>query len=430
MPFLVDLSIVLVLVACNAFFSMAEIAILSARRVRLAQLAARPVRGAARALALSRDPTRFLSTVQAGMTGIGILSGAVGEATLVGHIRGLVERWPLLAPYAEPVSLVVMVTGLTYLSIIVGELVPKRLALTNPELIAARVAPFIDALSRVAAPLVRMLGLSTEAVLRLFGVPHVRPSGVSLEELQGLLDQGLAECVFDRAERELVSNVFTLDQRRVREIATPRPDIVFLDVRAPIRANYETLMARPHAALPLCDGSLDQVIGVIRAARLLSRLLHDEPADLRALAEPPLFVPGSLTLMELLDQFRLTHLPVALVVDEHGGIEGLVSLSDLVPAIVGELPMDPGEVPLVVSRGDGSWLIDGAAGLAVVDQTLGAPISRSLGRARCATLGSLAMHSLGRVPRAGDAFTLGEFRFEVVDMDGHRVDQMLVSRTR
>lgn len=430
MPFLVDLLIVLVLVACNAFFSMAEIAILSARRVRLAQLAARPVRGAARALALSRDPTRFLSTVQTGMTSIGILSGAVGEATLVGHIRGLVERWPPLAPYAEPVSLVVMVTGLTYLSIVVGELVPKRLALTNPELLAARVAPFIDALSRVAAPLVRMLGMSTEAVLRLFGVPHVRPSGVSLEELQGLLDQGLAEGVFDRAEHELVSNVFTPDQRLVREIATPRPDMVFLDVRAPIRANYETLMARPHAALPLCDGSLDQVIGVIRAARLLSRLLHDEPADLRALAEPPLVVPGSLTLMELLDQFRLTHLPVALVVDEHGGIEGLVSLSDLVPAIVGELPMDPGEVPLVVPRGDGSWLIDGAAGLAVVDRTLDAPISKSMGRARGNTLGGLAMHTLGRVPRAGDAFTLDGFRFEVVDMDGHRVDQVLVSRTR
>ena len=427
---LVDLSLVLVLVAFNGVFAMAEIAILSARRVRLAQLAERPVRGAARALALSRDPTRFLSTIQAGMTSIGILSGAVGEATLAVHIRGMVERLPLLLPYAEPVSLAVMVIGLTYLSIIVGELVPKRLALSNPERIAARLAPFIHALSRVAAPLVHVLGVSTEVVLRLFGVSRSRPSAVSLEELEGLIDQGLADGVFDRSEQALVTNVFSLDQRRVREIATPRHDIVFLDVRAPIRTNYDTLMARPHAALPLCDGGLDHVLGVIRSTRILGRILHDDPADLRALAEPPLLVPGSLTLMALLEQFRLTHLPVALVVDEYGGIDGLVSLSDLVPAIVGDLPTDPGEAPLVVPRGDGSWLIDGAAGLALVDRTLDAPVSNAAGRARCDTLGGLAMHTLGRVPSAGDAFTIGGYRFEVVDMDGHRVDQVLVSRTR
>lgn len=430
MSILADLSLLLALVAFNGVFAMAEVAILSARRVRLAQLAERPVRGAARALALSRDPTRFLSTIQAGMTSIGILSGAAGEATLVVHIRSMVERLPLLAPYAEPVSLAVMVMGLTYVSIIVGELIPKRLALASPERIAARVAPFIHALSRVASPLVHVLGVSTEFALRLLGVAQTRPPAVSLEELKGLIDQGLADGVFDRSEQELVTNVFSLDQRRVREIATPRHDIVYLDVRAPIRMNYETLMARPHAVLPLCDGDLDHVLGVIRTTRILGRVLRDDLADLRALAEPPLLVPGSLTLMALLEQFRLTHLPVALVVDEYGGIEGLVSLSDLLPVIVGDLPTGPGEAPLVVPRGDGSWLIDGAAGLALLDRTLDAPISKSAGRARVATLGGLAMHTLGRVPSAGDTFTIGGFRFEVVDMDGHRVGQVLVGRTR
>jgi putative hemolysin len=193
MSILADLSLLLALVAFNGVFAMAEVAILSARRVRLAQLAERPVRGAARALALSRDPTRFLSTIQAGMTSIGILSGAAGEATLVVHIRSMVERLPLLAPYAEPVSLAVMVMGLTYVSIIVGELIPKRLALASPERIAARVAPFIHALSRVASPLVHVLGVSTEFALRLLGVAQTRPPAVSLEELKGLIDQGLVD---------------------------------------------------------------------------------------------------------------------------------------------------------------------------------------------------------------------------------------------
>jgi putative hemolysin len=340
-----------------------------------------------------------------------------------------IEQWPVLAPYAESLSLGIMVVLLTYFSLILGELVPKRLALTRPEVIASLVATPMDVLARVAGPIVRLLSASTDGLLRLAGIrPAPRP-GVTADEIRVMLAQGAEEGLFDPTEREMVSNVLNLDERDVGGVLTPRSDIVFLDVRASTETNREKLRSDAHSVLPLCDGGLDHVLGFVRSTKLLDQILGGQAIDLKALAETPLFVPETMTLMSLLEQFKRTHLPVALVVDEFGDVQGLVSLTDVVGSIVGELPLEPGEEPAIVRREDGSFLLDGALDLDTVLRTLDA---RSMlsdeDRQHYHTLGGLAMLALRRIPRTGDSFERGHYRFEIVDMDGNRVDRVLVSR--
>ncbi len=425
-----DLSLLAVLILLNGLFAMSEIAIVSSRRVRLAQMAEQGRTGAAVALQLGSEPTRFLSTVQVGITSIGIMSGAVGESTVAARLRGPLETIPLVAPYAETVAFAVMVVGLTYVSLIAGELVPKRLALTRPEAFATVLARPMQMLSSAVRPLVFLLSASTDAILRLLRVRHLKQPAVTLEEFRVLLQQGTEEGVFDKTEQELVGNVLRLDERRVGAIMTPRSDVVFLDVGASFDANRATLTEHPHTVLPLCDGDLERVVGVVKSIDVLVPLLRGESVDLARLASLPLFVPPTTTLMQLLEQLRRAHLPVALVVDEHGGVSGLVSLADVVGAIVGDLPPGPGEEPTVVARPDGSWLIDGALDLDGVRRLLqDESFARDAGQ-YYHTIGGLAMLALGRVPRTGDVFEREGVRFEVVDMDGNRVDRLLVTSTR
>ena len=371
---------------------------------------------------------RFLSTVQVGITAVGILSGAVGQATIANRLRVLFEEIPVLAPHAEGLSLTVMVIGLTYASLVIGELVPKRLALTRPERIASVIARPIQMLSTIGHPLVFVLSRSTDTVLRVLGVRKVKEPVVSLEEFKVLIEQATAQGVFEKTEQELVTNVLNLDERDVSEILTPRSDILVLDIREALDASRKKLSEAPHSVVPLCDGGLDHVIGFIRSNDILTRLLRSEPLDLSALALPPLFVPRTVSLMRLLEQFKRTHLPVALVVDEFGDVDGLVSLTDVMSAIVGELPGEPGDEPTVVRREDGSWLIDGMLDLDGVRKAIGLMSLPGEEDESYHTLGGLAMRALGRVPRTGDVFERQGFRFEVVDMDANRVDRVLVSR--
>jgi putative hemolysin len=425
---LMDASLLLALILMNGVFAMSELALVGSRRARLVQLADSGHAGAARAVALSSDPTRFLSTVQVGITAIGILIGAVGEASIASRLRAGLEGFPSLAPYAEGLSLAVTVIGLTYLSLVIGELVPKRLALTRPERIASLVARPMQVLSTIGHPVISLLSISTDTVLRLIRVRKVKEPVVSLDEFKVLVQQATAQGVFEKTEQELVTNILDLDERNVGEILTPRSDIVFLDVREGAERNRQKLSQAPHSVVPLCDGGLDHVMGFIRSNDLLTRLLRSEPLDFTALASPPLFVPRTVSLMRLLEQFKRTHLPVALVVDEFGDIDGLVSLTDVMSAIVGELPAAPGEEPAVVRREDGSWLIDGMLDLDVVKRAIGLKALAGEEEESYHTLGGLAMRALGRVPRTGDVFEQQGFRFEVVDMDGNRVDRVLVSR--
>ena len=423
-----DLLLLLALIALNGVFAMSEMAVVGSRRARLVQLAENGRAGAQRALTLSSEPTRFLSTVQVGITSIGILSGALGDATVANRLRTYFGSIPALAPWADAIALTVMVVGLTYVSLIVGELVPKRLALIRPEAVASLIARPMQWLAAAARPLVYVLSASTDGVLRLL---HIRPAtgpAVTMEEIKVMMEQGTAEGVFEPGERELVSNVLNLDDRLVGAILTPRSDVVYLDLEDSNDENRAKLREQPHAVLPVCTGGLDHVSGFIRSTRVLERLLAGESFDMTPVLEAPLFVPRTMSLMRLLEHFKRTHLPVALVVDEFGGVDGLVSLSDVVSAIVGELPGDPNDEPAILHREDGSWLLDGSLEMEVVRRTIGAPgLGDDTDPQQYHTLGGLAMAALGRVPRTGDRFIRSGFRFEVVDMDGNRVDRVLVA---
>jgi len=301
--------------------------------------------------------------------------------------------------------------------------------LTHPELIASIIARPMQILSTGGRPLVLLLSVSTEAILRLLRVRQVKQPAVTIEEIKVLFEQGAEEGVFEPSEHEMMTNVLNLDERHVGSVLTPRSDIVYLDVRDPIEVNRGKLRGAQHTVLPLCDGGLDHVLGFVRATKVLEQVLDTGVLDLQSLAEPALYVPETMTLMKLLEQFKRTHLPLALVVDEFGDVEGLVTLTDVIAAIVGDLPSEPGEEPTIVKREDGSWLMDGSLDIDTVLRTLDDDSwLTEEDRQHYHTLGGLAMLALGRVPRTGDLFERGSYRFEIVDMDGNRVDRLLVSR--
>ena len=426
---LTDVILLLGLILLNGVFAMSEIAIVSSRRTRLLQMADAGGTGARHALKLASEPTRFLSSVQVGITSIGILNGAIGEASIASRLSTSIEHVSVLAPYADTLSLAVMVILLTYVSLILGELVPKRLALTHPEAIASIIARPMDVLATLGRPIVTLLSVSTDTMLRLFGARLVKQPAVTLEEIRVLLEHGAEEGVVEGAEHEMVTNVLNLDDRHVSAVLTPRSDVVFLDVRDSLDANRYKLRQDLHNVLPLCDGGLDHVLGFVRSTTVLEKLLEGGTIELPALAEKPLFVPETMSLMTLLEQFKRTHLPVALVVDEFGDVGGLVSLTDVITSIVGDLPAEPGEEPMIVRRDDGSWLFDGGLDLDAALRALDAEaLLGDEDRQHYHTLGGLAMLALGRVPRTGDVFERGGYRFEIVDMDGNRVDRVLVSR--
>jgi magnesium and cobalt exporter, CNNM family len=424
-----DVLLLLLLIVLNGIFAMSEIAVVSARRARLIQLAEDGSKGARHALTLASEPTRFLSSVQVGITSIGILNGAIGEGAIAARLRPALAQVPLLAPYADTLSLAIMVAVLTYVSLIIGELVPKRVALIHPETIASVIARPMDVLAAVARPIVFLLSVSTDSILRLFRVRQAKQPGVTADEIRVMLEQGAEEGVFEPTEHELVTNVLNLDERYVGAVLTPRSNVVYVDIRDSVGTLRDKLREQPHSVLPLCDGSLDKVLGFVRSTKVLEQCLERGQPDLPALAEPPLFVPETMTLMKLLEQFKRTHLPIALVVDEFGDVEGLVSFTDVISSIVGDLPTEPGEEPAIVQREDGSWLLDGAVDLDTALRTLEAEaVVSDEDRQHFHTLGGLAMVALGRVPRTGDVFERGDYRFEVVDMDGNRVDRILASR--
>lgn len=423
-----DLLLLLVLILLNGVFAMSEIAIVSSRRARLLQMAESGSAGATRAIALAAEPTRFLSSVQVGITSIGILNGAIGEDSIADPIRAVLLETTLFAPYAQTLSLAIMVVLLTYFSLILGELAPKRLALTHPEAIAAIISRPMDILATIGRPVVRILTLSTDGLLRLFGVRQSKGPAVTAEELRVMLEQGAEEGVFEPSEHLMVTNVLNLDERRVGAVLTPRSEIIYLDIQDGVERNAEKLRSQPHGALPLCDGGLEHVAGFVRSKKVLEHMLTTATLDFKAVAEPALFVPEASTLMNLLEQFKRTNMPIALVVDEFGDVEGLVSLTDVISSIVGELPGDSEEEPMIIQREDGSWLMDGSVDLDSVLRTLDAnDLLTDDDRQHYHTLGGLAMLALSRVPKTGDTFHRGAFRFEIVDMDGNRVDRVLVS---
>ncbi len=426
----VEILFVLLLIVANGVFSGSETAVVSSRKARLQQRAANGDERARRALALAEEPNVFLATVQVGITLIGILSGAVGGATVAGSFAGTIERISPLAPYADTIALVLVVLILTYLSLVVGELVPKRIALNNPEAVAANVAGPMRYLSVAVSPVVRLLGASTDGALRLLGVKASEEPPVTEEEVGVLLEQGARAGVFDPAEREMVEGVFDLADDPVGALMTPRPDVVWLDLDDPPEANQRRMVESPFSRFPVCRGDLDRVVGVVRAKELLAEVLAGRPFDLEASMRPPLVVPENAPALRLLEQFRQSGEHLALVVDEYGGTAGLVTPQDLLEAIVGDIPGtgDPAD-PAALRRDDGSWLLDGTLPLDRLADLLGLGPNENPEAAATGyrTLAGFALERLGRIPAPGDAFAWHGWRFEVVDMDGRRVDKVLVA---
>lgn len=424
-----EILVLLCLILLNGLFAMAEIAIVSSRKVRLLQRADDGQRGAQAALKLANDPSRFLSTVQIGITSISILSGVYGEAALSEQLRRTMQDYPLLEPYSKPLSVALMVFIITLLSLIFGELVPKRLALLNPEAVATTLARPMLLLSRLSAPLVQALSRCTDGLLRLMGAKKSSDPSITEEEIRVLMEQGADEGVFDRAEQELVTNIFRLDSRKVAAVMTPRKDIVALDLDDAPELNHRLLQNHHFNHFPVCRGSVEQIVGVLHAKRVLDRMLTGQQPDVAAELSQPLYVPAKITLMQLLEQFKQTRHHMALVVDEYGELEGLVTMNDVLEAIVGEMPAISAENDDIAQREDGSWLIDGMLSLDRfkeffdIDEALPGEAGGNIH-----TLGGMMMFQLGRVPSVTDRLDWNGFGFEVMDMDKTRVDKILVTR--
>jgi putative hemolysin len=424
---LLESLLLLLLILANGIFAGAEIAVVSASRTRLEQLAGRGSRGARAALRLAGSPNDFLSTVQIGITLIGILSGAVGGATLAQRLEQRLRQVEVLIPWSEALAVGLVVGAITYLSLVIGELVPKRIALGQPERFAAVVAIPMRRLSRLTAPLVRLLGLSTEGVLHLLGVRATDQPEITEEEIRALLRRGAESGVVEEVEQEMMERIFRLGDRSVRGIMTPRTEITWLDLDAPLEENLRKVMESPHTRFPVGRGSIDDCVGILRGNRLLRARLLGDPVDLESLLQPPLYVTESVRGMKVIERFRESGLHTALILDEYGGIEGLVTLNDVMEAIVGDLPTpDELEDPMIIRREDGSWLLDGLLDLGEFKQLVGRA-EAALEAGGFETLGGFVMHRLGRIPRAGEHLEWSGLRLEVVDMDGKRVDKILVT---
>lgn len=415
------------LIFANGIFSGSETAIISARKVRLEQLSKRGNLRAKLALKLANSPSNFLSTVQIAITLIGILTGTVGAGTIALPLGVFLESVPYLHNYSEPLSIGIVVSILTYLSLVVGELVPKKVALNNPEQIACTVAAPMRQLSRIASPVVHLLSFSTDSFVKLLGIKASQEPPITEEEIKVLLEQGTQAGMFEEAEQEMVSRVFRLADRPIKTLMTPRRSIAWLDIEAPLEENQTEIVESSYSRFPVGEGSLDECVGILRVKDFLTAHLSGQNISIRNILQTPLFVAESTRVLNVLDLFKQTGTHIALVTDEYGGIEGLVTLNDIIEAIVGNLP-DDREIsePQIIQREDGSWLLDGLLSIDDLKTIVDRESLPNEEDGYYQTLGGFVMAYLGRIPISGEHFEVDNLRFEVMDMDGVRVDKVLV----
>ena len=424
-----ELLLLAFLILLNGVFAMSEMALAASRKARLQVLAEAGDAGAVVAIDLHDDPTRFLSTVQIGITSIGVLNGIVGESAfsrpLAEWLKGTFDIAPRIA---EVGSLALVVMIITFLTIIFGELVPKRVGQLYPETVARLVARPMRGLAFAARPFVRLLAGSTEAVLRLIGIRDTHARGVTEEEIAASLEEGLDAGVIEAHEHQMVRNVFRLDERQIGSMMIPRGEVAWLDANAPIDESLAVIARQEHSRYPVCRGSLDEVVGVIGAQQLLQQFTGGRPLSLTEGVQPPVFVPETLTGMELLEHFRGSSTQMVFVVDEYGEVQGVITVRDVLEAITGEFTTPTSEDSWAVKRTDGSWLIDGLIPVPELKDRLGLRELPDEDRGRYNTLAGMTMLLLGRLPRTADVVEWSGWRFEVVDLDGKRVDKVLVSR--
>lgn len=424
----IEILIVILLILLNGVFAMAEIAVVSARKARLQQLAKEGSAKAAAALKIANAPDTFLSTIQIGITLIGILAGAYGGATIAAQLSLYLAKIPLLAPYRDPISLGCVVVGITYVSLIIGELVPKRIGLNNPEKVAMTVAKPMRALSLLALPVVRFLSVSTRVVFSLMGIKPSEEPPVTEEEVKILIDQGTQSGVFAEMEQDMVESVFRLADRKVNAIMTARPDLVSLDLDDPPEVNWAKMTNSGHSNFPVYRGSGDNIVGIASVKTLWAKLSTGQPVDLKQSLSQPLFVPENMPALKLLKRLKQSGKHVALVIDEYGSVQGIATPHDIFKSIVGELASTQFlDQSYAVQREDGSWLLDGMTPIDEFKDLLHISHIPDEEGNTFNTLGGFVMMRLGRIPTVADHFAWGGLRFEVMDMDERRVDKVLVA---
>jgi putative hemolysin len=428
-----DVFIILGLILLNGVFSMAELALVSAKRARLAKRADEGSEGAKTALALAEEPSAMLSTVQVGITLISIFNGAFGEASLVAKLQPQLAAVPALAPYARPAALVIVVAGITFASIVLGELVPKRIAIQNPEFFATAIARPLKALSRLMAPFVKILALTTDLIVRLLGMNKPKDDAPTEEEISGVLKEGTAAGVLEKDEYDIVTRALRLRDQRLRAVMTPGIDLELIDIDDDIERNLERMAHSPYSRFPVYRNDRSNILGVVHAGDLFEQAVRNKSIggiDLAAAVKPVLYVPDSVSAMDLLEQLRSHRTELALVVDEHGQVGGMATLADLMNTLVGEVPGVQERNTDAVQRADGSWLMDGALPLHRVRDKLGADVAfPDEASGAYQTLAGFVLNQLGRVPQPSDHYDWSGYRFEVVDMDNNRIDRLLVSRS-
>jgi putative hemolysin len=425
--------IILLLILANGVFAMSEIALVSSRKARLQQMAEAGDAKARKAFDLINEPGRFLATVQVGITLVGTLAGAYGGVAIAKKLALYFQTVPWLANYSHGVALGAVVVVVTYLQVVLGELVPKAFALRHAEGISRQVAGFMTGLSRVAGPVVSFLNLSTQGLLRLFGIKAQTESPVTEEEIALMLAQGTKAGLFHESQQEMMESVIEMGDRRITALMTPRPDVEWLDSTADMEEIRAKLVEHPYSRFPVCRGGFDDLVGVVHAKDLLARALAGQSLDLESLARPVPVIPASIDVLKALGTFRTSGATLALVSDEYGSILGLVTLDDVLRNILGDVATAQahvGDEPDVVQRSDGSWLAEGTMPLDDVKELLGIKrLHEGDADDDYQTLGGFVMGRLGRIPRAGESFESAGWRYEVMDMDGHRVDKVLISKS-
>jgi putative hemolysin len=424
----IDVLIIALLILANGVFAMSEMAVVTARKSRLQDWASKGNAKAKTALELANTPNRFLLAVQIGITLVVILAGAFGGRTLADQVAVSIAFLPVFEPYSHAIALGLVVLGITYFSLVIGELAPKRLAARYPETVATVVAIPLRWFSKISSPMVRLLSISTDAVCYLFGKQQAQEASVTEEEIKTLVQQGTEAGVFEESEQDMMEAVLRLGDKTARSLITPRTQIAWIDLGDSIEQIREKIIQSGHSRFPVATETLDNVTGIVQAKDLLAISLAGKPLDLKTLIQQPLFVPRTISVLALLESFKKSSKHIALVVDEYGGIEGLVTHHDILEAIAGDMPFGAkASDPKAVQRHDGSWLLDGMLTIDEFKEIFHVESLPGEKRDAYQTLGGFVFTQMGRVPSVAEHFEWNDLRFEVVDMDGKRIDKVLVT---
>ncbi|MBF4468429.1 MAG: HlyC/CorC family transporter [Methanobrevibacter arboriphilus] len=422
---ILEIIIILILIVLNGVLAMSELAIVSSRRSKLQQMANEGKKHAKIVIELIDDPNQFLSTIQIGITLIGILAGAFGGATLA---EPLSQNLTFLGDYANGASVIIVVLIITYLSLVIGELVPKRIALNNPENIAVRVAKYMKILSKVCGPLVKVLSSSTNFILKIIGSSESKDSIVTEDEIKMLIEEGIEDGTIEKEEEDIIKRVFRLDEQKVDMLMTPKNEIIWIDLEESLEESKKKIIESERSIFPVAEGDLDNLLGVAQAKDILSSIFKEENLNIKNYLKKPLIVPENLPSLDILKLFKenLEYVHIAIVVDEYGSVEGLITLNDILEGIVGDIPgIDEMDEPNAIERKDGSWLIDSGYSIDRFKELFEIEdLNEEEGN--FTTLAGFILSYLNKIPETGEEFSWKNFDFEIVDMDGHHIDKILV----